>query len=143
MNTFLPYPDFRRSAKCLDYKRLGKQRIEAWQIYLALTKKNYGWKNHPAVKMWKNYEACLITYGIEICVEWRYRKYKDNMLLKFLKEYIKTPSQYLYFLKTPKWLGNKKFHSAMRSNLLRKDYKYYKRFHWKEKPNLQYYWPIE
>jgi len=42
MNTFLPYPDFVKSAQCLDYRRLGKQRVEAWQIYLALTKENYG-----------------------------------------------------------------------------------------------------
>lgn len=27
MNTFLPYPDFRESARCLDDKRLGKQRV--------------------------------------------------------------------------------------------------------------------
>lgn len=32
MQTFLPFPDFARSAKVLDNKRLGKQRIEAKQI---------------------------------------------------------------------------------------------------------------
>lgn len=36
MNTFLPYPEFDKSAACLDNKRLGKQRVEAWQIYLTL-----------------------------------------------------------------------------------------------------------
>ena len=36
VNTFLPYPDFVKSAKALDYKRLGKQRVEAWQILRAL-----------------------------------------------------------------------------------------------------------
>ena len=57
MQTFLPYPDFKKSAKCLDYKRLGKQRCESWQIYLALTKENYGWKediNLPYVWITKN-----------------------------------------------------------------------------------------
>lgn len=32
MNTFLPSPDFKRSAEILDDKRLGKQRVEAMQI---------------------------------------------------------------------------------------------------------------
>lgn len=32
MQTFLPYPDFARSAACLDRQRLGKQRLEAFQI---------------------------------------------------------------------------------------------------------------
>ena len=32
MQTFLPYPDFERSAKVLDNKRLGKQRVEVLQI---------------------------------------------------------------------------------------------------------------
>ena len=33
MQTFLPYQNFIKSAKCLDYKRLGKQRVEALQIH--------------------------------------------------------------------------------------------------------------
>jgi len=32
MQTFLPFPDFAESAKCLDNRRLGKQRVEAKQI---------------------------------------------------------------------------------------------------------------
>ena len=36
MQTFLPYPDFAESAKVLDNKRLGKQRVECLQIMKAL-----------------------------------------------------------------------------------------------------------
>jgi len=32
VNTFLPYQNFRKIAKILDWKRLGKQRVEAKQI---------------------------------------------------------------------------------------------------------------
>src|SRR4030042_2517495 len=32
MQTFLPYPDFKKSLQALDYRRLGKQRVEAYQI---------------------------------------------------------------------------------------------------------------
>ena len=58
MQTFLPYKDFRKSLQCLDYRRLGKQRVEAMQIHNILTGKNESsaWVNHPAVKMWKGHE---------------------------------------------------------------------------------------
>ena len=36
MQTFLPFPDFKMSAQVLDYKRLGKQRVEALQILKTL-----------------------------------------------------------------------------------------------------------
>ena len=37
MQTFLPYSDFRDSFSVLDNKRLGKQRVEAYQIISAIT----------------------------------------------------------------------------------------------------------
>lgn len=137
MNTFLPYPDFQQSARCLDYKRLGKQRVEAWQIYLALTKPEYGWKNHPIVKMWRGYELALLYYGFFISLEWQKRGYKDTMLERFINELSKIGNSYIYM---PFWLGNKKFHAAMRSNLLRKNFIHYSQFLWKEPDNLPYVW---
>lgn len=41
MQTFLPYPDFKKSAQCLDYQRLGKQRLECKQILQTLALKKY------------------------------------------------------------------------------------------------------
>jgi len=41
MQTFLPYYNFRKTAQCLDYKRLGKQRVEVWQIYNTLKQGEY------------------------------------------------------------------------------------------------------
>ena len=32
MQTFLPYKSFKQSLQSLDYRRLGKQRVEAFQI---------------------------------------------------------------------------------------------------------------
>ena len=65
MQTFLPYADFKETAKCLDMKRLGKMRVEAMQILMVLTGLNKGkaWTNHPAVKMWRGYEAALAEYS--------------------------------------------------------------------------------
>jgi hypothetical protein len=67
MQTFLPYPDFMKSAECLDSQRLGKQRVEAFQIWQTLTDQSDGWKNHPAIKMWKGYEDALLRY-LDCCV---------------------------------------------------------------------------
>jgi hypothetical protein len=61
MQTFLPYKDFKKSAKVLDNKRLGKQRVEAFQILNILLgrTKTKGWRNHPAVLMWKGHSNAL------------------------------------------------------------------------------------
>ena len=67
VQTFLPYPDFAASAMALDRRRLGKQRVEALQILRALTRERYGWKHHPAVRMWAGYEEALACYAMEVC----------------------------------------------------------------------------
>jgi len=42
MQTFLPYPDFERSARVLDVKRLGEQRVECIQVLRGLVRKDPG-----------------------------------------------------------------------------------------------------
>lgn len=133
MQTFLPYPSFEETAIVLDYKRLGKQRVECKQILTALTE-GKGWIHHPATKMWKGFESALIEYSIVICKEFRNRGYKDS-LLEYFEEKYQTPLEY------PKWLGYDPFHSSHRSNLLRKDKAYYSQFNWTEPSNMDYIWP--
>ena len=78
MQTFLPHADFRRTAEVLDSPRLGKQRVETLQILRALELPEYGWGNHPAVRMWRGYTPALVCYGLT-CVEvWRERGYGDS-----------------------------------------------------------------
>jgi hypothetical protein len=138
MQTFLPYPNFVKSAACLDRQRLGKQRVEAWQILNTLLGNSKGWINHPAIKMWDGHQKQLCKYGIAICRAWRKRGYKDTLLEKFR----------IFFLLyedfgTPNWLGNSDFHASHRSNLLRKNPEYYSQFGWKEPDNLPYIWPVK
>ncbi len=132
MQTFLPYSDFRKSAKVLDYRRLGKQRVEALQIYKALTLPDYGWDNHPIVKMWRGYEDALLEYKNVMIQEWIDRGFNNNMNIDKKTE---TP---IY----PPWLGNEELHASHRSNLLKKDFEYYSRFNWAEKPGQGYVWII-
>lgn len=135
MQTFLPYPNVKKSLKVLDSRRLGKQRVEAYQILniiLDRTDKK-GWVNHPAVKMWVGYSNALKIYYNGSLNEWIYRGYRNNM--KFEKIRGKTVF--------PFWFGDKKFHSAHRGNLIRKDRKFYSKFGWKDSPNLKYVWPVD
>ena len=48
----MPSQDYMTTASQLDNKRLGKQRVEAYQIIRALTGESQGWIHHPATKMW-------------------------------------------------------------------------------------------
>lgn len=130
MQTFLPHSSFEMSARCLDWRRVGKQRVEARQILNVLTGLSKGWSNHPAVKMWQGYEGALAVYMNCFISEWIRRGYKNNMKLEQVEEF-----------EYPTWLGCEEFHASHRSNLLRKDSFYYGQFGWDEPNNLPYIWP--
>lgn len=90
MQTFLcgsydlgPETLFWTTATMLDMKRLGKQRVEAYQILLTNLLGRKAWRNHPAVRMWRSYEYALAKYGIAMCNEWILRGYKDTLKEKF------------------------------------------------------------
>lgn len=84
MNTFLPYPDYKKSAACLDRLRLGKQRVECLQMVKCIVLKLVPWSNHPCTRMWRPYAQALIDYGVVICDEWVGRGYKDTCRDKLL-----------------------------------------------------------
>lgn len=139
MQTFLPYSDFTASANTLDRLRLGKQRVEVLQILQTLrgTAKNGGWKNHPAVKMWKGYENALVVYGAAVCDVWKSRGYQDTCSEKIAALYDKSAESIM-----PPWLGDEQLHASHRSNLLRKNPSHYGQFKWVERDDLPYIWPV-
>jgi hypothetical protein len=145
MQTFVPLADgYGRCAEVLDNKRLGKQRVECMQIVKALVLPDYGWKNHPAVKMWAKDLAGLIAYADAVCLEWSHvRGYKDTCQQKIhaiMREadlpYFELGSSY------PEWWGNELVHASHRANLLHKDPDWYGQWGWNEEPTTGYYWPI-
>lgn len=167
MQTFLPYPDFTLSAKVLDNKRLGKQRVEASQIlkinltYRYLHEENSGivsnlkymyspidgkipWENHPAVLMWRGHEVSVAKYGCAICCEWIKRGYKDNQF-SFFARIAEDELDEFGTRKNPEWLGNPKLHLSHQSNLLRKDWDYYINYFGEniQDITLPYYWPVK
>ena len=138
MQTFLPVADFAESAALLDDARLGKQRVEAYQIIRTLDGVTKGWRNHPAVRMWRGYEPALLTYALAICDEWDRRGYADTVRDK-LAVHLRTDGRPV---RMPPWLGDEALHASHRSNLLRKDPDFYARYGWREPPDLPYVWPV-
>ncbi len=96
LQTFLPYADYAESARVIDNKRLGKQRVECLQILKALTLQDYGWKNHPATKMWRNHEQALARYSIAMCDEWIARGFKDTCRQKIIDIAVAHPSAQIF-----------------------------------------------
>jgi len=150
MQTFLPYADFAKSAACLDNKRLGKQRVEAYQILKTLKKirlaghnpyklREIGWRNHPAVNMWKHHDGHLILYASTICEEWMSRGYEDGINER-LKLFVMELPQEL-FVPAP-WFGNAEFHRSHQSNLVRKNPEHYRKFFPDVPADLPYVWPV-
>jgi len=135
MQTFLPYPDFYATAKCLDLRRLGKQRIEGKQIIETLLGISSGWKHHPAVKMWQRHVGGLAAYTIIICDEWIGKGYKDTQK-KIILSLIDPDENDL-----PDWIGLEKFHASHRAALLAKKLEWYSQFNWMEEPKIEYFWP--
>lgn len=139
MQTFLPYASYAESARALDNRRLGKQRVECKQILNALLLPDVGWKNHPATKMWRGHESALACYAIAICREWVRRGYNDSLLPYFMDLQSRLGSDTLV---RPVWLGNFDFHLSHQSNLLRKDPAYYRSEFPGVPDNLPYIWPV-
>jgi hypothetical protein len=133
MQTFLPYQSFTQSARCLDYRRLGKQRVEAMQILDALEGRKKGWANHPATLMWKGCETALKLYFNCISEEWVRRGYKHNM------GFFDLSGEECLF---PSWLGNNDFHLAHQSNLTRKKPEHYGPMFPGVPDDLEYVWPV-
>lgn len=134
MQTFLPYADLQESVRVLDYRRLGKQRVETFQVLNILLDRTptKGWRNHPVTRMWSGYESALQLYQNYTIQEWVNRGYKNNM--QFEEILILSPQM-------PNWFGDEVFHRSHRSNLLRKDYEYYSQF-FDEPIDLEYSWPV-
>lgn len=129
MQTFLPHPSFSNSARDLDNKRLGKQRVEAYQILRALSGMSKGWVNHPATRMWRGYERALSNYLRVMIAEWVSRGFKNTMDIPLYDE--EAPM--------PPWFGDDRVHSSHRANLKRKDPVYYAKY--TEDPTTPYFWP--
>lgn len=134
MQTFLPFPDLQKSIEVLDYRRLGKQRVETFQVLNILLDRTEtkGWRNHPVTRMWRGFEEALKLYQNYTISEWISRGYNNNMPFEVVD---------MDNIVFPSWFGRNDIHRSHRSNLLRKDFNYYSQF-FDEPDNLEYVWPV-
>lgn len=142
MQTFLTDQDWRVTARQLDYKRLGKQRVECKQILAALGRyvkpdgsvgicdPSKGWVSHPCTRMWRGYTDALVEYQRIMIQEWISRGYNNTMLIALPGEY-----------ELPPWHDDERVYSSHRSNLLRKNPEHYSQFGWAEEADLPYFYP--
>lgn len=132
MQVFAPYPCFDSTARVLDRKRLGKQRVESKQIILGQ------FPHHPATIAWQDHRGALARYTLCIIREWKRRGYVDNLEPFFL--------QYADDSPPPPWWGDENFHASHRAALLWKalmgdDFEWYEQWGWTEEPKIDYVWP--
>jgi hypothetical protein len=144
MQTFLPYANPRTSAAALDDRRLGKQRVETFQVLRALTWPEYGWKNHPVTRMWRGFVPALVAYGLACVDEWRARGRADATRAA-LVEFAGGAEPDWDVLhdrgEVPPWVGDEALHLSHRSSLVRKDPAHYRPLFGDVPDDLPYVWP--
>ncbi|MEO3750472.1 MSMEG_6728 family protein [Streptomyces sp. B6B3] len=149
MQTFLPYPDFPATARVLDARRLGKQRVETVQVLRGLLVPGYGWRRHPAVRIWAGYQEALVRYGLDVCAEWCREGRADTCAatlladLRSLTGIAKPRNQDALAAagELPPWLGDPAFHVSHQSALVRKDPAAYAPLFPDVPADLPYVWP--
>jgi hypothetical protein len=133
MQTFLPYKDFDKSAQALDSKRLNKQILECYQILKVLSNPDprAGWRNHPAVKMWRGHEYGLLNYTMAMVREADKRGIKTDKNMANITALVKSDGQY-WGSGNPAWYDNdikmRRIITTHKFNLYRKDPVYYQPF---------------
>ena len=149
MQTFLPYQGFTDSARILDTRRLGKQRVETIQVLRALTVAGYGWRHHPAAAMWAGYEEALVRYGLAVCGVWCAIGNADTCATTLVDDLIRsvgqlsvrTEEELAAAHEMPPWLGDEAFHRSHQAALVRKDPEHYRRYFPDVPDDLPYVWP--
>lgn len=149
MQTFLPHTDFAASARALDQKRLGKQRVEVIQVVRALTVPDYAWRNHPAALMWRGFEEALGRYGFACCEAWLERGFGDTCAATIAADLatagvttVRTQGELAEAGALPPWLGDEDLHRSHRSALVRKDPDHYRPLFPDVPDDLPYVWPV-
>jgi hypothetical protein len=148
VQTFLPHPDFERSARALDVKRLGKQRVECLQVVRGLTVPGYGWRHHPAVKMWRGHLEALGRYTLTCCEVWTEGERADTCGATVVVDLatagvtrIRSQAELAVADALPSWLGDPAFHLSHQSSLVRKDPDFYGPLFPGVPDDLPYVWP--
>jgi hypothetical protein len=147
MQTFVPFADSAASARVLDNKRLNKQLLEGRQIYniLASGKRTGAWVNHPAVKMWRNYDTGLYHYLYAIKRECDARGIQTEKNWTAIEDMHEHNWHRGDNVVMPAWWNDERVHESHRNNLYVKDSDYYAAFLTARRvtccDKCNYFWP--
>ena len=115
----------------------------------AITRPDYGWRNHPVARMWRGYEEALGAYAAAVCEEWSRRGFADTCDTTIRTELaaigittVRGQEALAAVGRVPPWLGDERVHASHRSSLLRKDPAWYGPFFPDAPDDLEYYWPV-
>lgn len=156
MQIYLPHASFMKSAECLDNQRLMEQRPKIEGLITTLTGTSKTWLDHPIAWQWNGYPSALALFQSMVCFEIEKQRLLPNSVYArfFTPMYDyrngwKRNTRSSYYsdivdmdqIQYPPWLGDEAFHASHRSNLLRKDFKFYRQYGWTETDDLPYVWP--
>ena len=153
MQTFLPSSNFATAAHMLDSKRLNKQILEGYQILNVLSGQSPtgGWRNHPAVKMWRGHEITLLQYISAMIKEAKWRGIKTDKNEENINNLYNKVGMY-WGIQEPSWMHNKtklmRIITTHKANLFDKDPIHYINFGYAKHsiynkpccPTCKYYW---
>lgn len=133
MQTFMPHKSFDKTAEILDNKRLNKQILECYQVLNVLSNPDprAGWRNHPAVKMWRGHEFALYNYVQAMIAQANKRgiktdKNSENIFNLRMRHGLK------WGMGNPEWYDNKKamkrITATHKANLFKKEPESYPQF---------------
>jgi hypothetical protein len=150
MMTFMPHQDYDKAVSCLDDTRLSKQRVEAANILAALlglrwssTKMDYvkvelhelPFAGHMAVRAWKGHEGSLQSYIQFACLEYADRGFQEEVGVRVAD--LLSPLIPMRRWDRPEWANDSLVISSHRAVLLGKDFAFYSRYGWSEKPAVK------
>lgn len=149
IQTFLPYEDYTETARCLRDKELENQRLHVKMLLDTLHEIDeltvQVWRSHPAVDMWKGYEAQLAVYGLAMCDEWT-RRFGTDKLTDYIQWHLDNVTCVEDFvMEKPPWMRRTITLDALVRNhrgvLIAKDPVWYSRYKWEIAPCTAFFWP--
>jgi len=148
MQTLFPYPEYDESARCLRNLELANQISHTLIILDTLHEVEGagGWARHPAIEMWRGYEAQLCTYGLAMCDEYQSRGFNVLASQERINWHLASIATVDDFeMGKPRWMEDaSKFlwlQRTHRSFLLGKDKKFYAKYKWDVNPGIPLYFP--
>lgn len=133
MHTYMPYEDFKETARVLTIHDLGISISSTVNILDCLhetvddTEILDTYRRLPVIRMWKDKEVILVQYGETLLEEWYGRPSHERMEIDFIGEeealaqHMEWATSGDYSMETPRWKGDKIFHNAHRAELIRND----------------------